>query len=199
MQKRLPGVDGLRGLAILMVTGFHLWLALGRIQVSVGPLHATPLLAYGAAGVGLFFVISGYSLYSPVAAGRWSGTQAFYRRRAVRLLPAYYLALLLWLPWWINFKGGWHESGALAQLLTHMTFKHPFSPTTFGGDKGSVLVHGDTWSLRVALPPACLGNAPGSSPDLPHGLRSEQSPPLGRGPLRLSPVLAEYEPALPAR
>lgn len=64
------------------------------------------------------------------------GAKAFYRRRAVRLLPAYYIALLVWLPSWINLKGGWAEGHTLVQLLTHVTFTHSFSPTTFEGIRG---------------------------------------------------------------
>ncbi len=80
-----PGLDGLRGVAILLVviahTGFFL-----------SPLG-------GQVGVTLFFVLSGFLITSILITelNKSAGIslKAFYKRRAVRLLPALLLFLLL--------------------------------------------------------------------------------------------------------
>ncbi|MGW5237614.1 acyltransferase family protein [Monashia sp. NPDC004114] len=82
--RRIPALDGLRACAILLVVAAHT----GQPQ--------NPAL--GAAGVTLFFVLSGYLITSillqgHVADGRAVRLRSFYARRARRLLPA--LAILL--------------------------------------------------------------------------------------------------------
>jgi len=73
----VPALDGVRGVAILLVIGRHYWL--------------TPH-GGGGAGVNLFFVLSGFLITTllieeHVAHGRVS-LRGFYQRRARRLLPA---------------------------------------------------------------------------------------------------------------
>src|SRR5262245_33867768 len=75
-------IQALRGLAVLMVVLYHARL---------------PYFEAGYLGVDVFFVISGYLITSIIAngldAGRFSLT-GFYWRRARRILPAVYVALL---------------------------------------------------------------------------------------------------------
>jgi acetyltransferase len=99
---RSTAVDALRGTAALGVFLFHAWLytlpvprAGDRDAPGDFALHELRL------GLVLFFVLSGYLLYSPWAAGRTPQLGAYLRRRAARILPAYYVALfgsiaLLW-------------------------------------------------------------------------------------------------------
>ena len=74
---RLPGLDGLRGLAVAWVLAFHLW---------------PDVVRGGWLGVGLFFTLSGYLIAGLIdtevtATGRLS-LGRFMARRARRLLPA---------------------------------------------------------------------------------------------------------------
>ena len=82
--RRIPGLDGLRGLAVLAVLLFHLW---------------PNLLPGGFIGVTVFFSLSGYLITSILlheldATGRIS-LRRFYSRRFRRLLPASLLTLLV--------------------------------------------------------------------------------------------------------
>ncbi len=91
---KIPSLDGLRGIAIMLVL--------------IGHLHATPnfpelglehlLGDYGLLGVRVFFVISGYLittlLLRELAQHGNISLRAFYARRALRILPAS-LAFLL--------------------------------------------------------------------------------------------------------
>jgi peptidoglycan/LPS O-acetylase OafA/YrhL len=100
--KHLLFLDGLRGLAALFVTTHHMWLQLWPQTYHMLPsglmLFATGWLGYGHFGVTAFIVLSGFSL-ALAAAKRDRLTQvdnkSFYMRRARRILPPYYLALLV--------------------------------------------------------------------------------------------------------
>lgn len=119
---RLPAIDSLRGVAILMVTGFHLWRVLGQPPL---PLGLTPFAPWGANYVSLFFCLSGFCL----TLGKRLPAVSFYRRRLVRLLPPYWLAVVMWLPLWAiapHNPRGW--AGWPYDLLTHLTLTHTFFP-----------------------------------------------------------------------
>jgi peptidoglycan/LPS O-acetylase OafA/YrhL len=76
-----PDIDGLRAIAILCVVFYHAGL---------------PWLTGGFTGVDIFFVISGYliggHLYAELRTGAFS-YGSFYRRRAKRILPAFFAVL----------------------------------------------------------------------------------------------------------
>jgi len=90
LRGHLPVLDGVRGLAILMVLLFHFvaqTTATNRIEAAVNGVFA-----YGLLGVDLFFVLSGFLitgiLYdSRASAGYFRG---FYMRRVLRIFPLYY-------------------------------------------------------------------------------------------------------------
>ncbi len=92
-QHHILPLDGLRGLAIIMVMVFH----------------AKPaMLSGGFLGVDIFFVLSGYLittlLLREVATNGHINLQYFYMRRLLRLFPALILlvAALLITPWVLN-------------------------------------------------------------------------------------------------
>jgi len=146
MRERLVAVDGLRGLAILMVTLYHLWGAAG----APGPPCLRPWLLFGSAGVGLFFALSGFCLYYPLAratlAGRpWPTWSNFAQRRALRILPAYWVALLVFVPIWLARpiigeapREWWPD------LLATLTFTQPWLAT-------GAPINGVLWSLCVEV------------------------------------------------
>jgi exopolysaccharide production protein ExoZ len=83
---KLEGLQALRALAALAVVLFH-----------AGRYVAEPLPAlawrWGEFGVDVFFVVSGFVMM--VAVPRGAGWRDFARRRAIRVLPMYWLATLL--------------------------------------------------------------------------------------------------------
>jgi peptidoglycan/LPS O-acetylase OafA/YrhL len=83
----LPGLDGLRAVAVLAVVGYHADIFLGD----------TELVRGGFLGVEVFFVISGY-LITSILLNQWRthgriDLTSFYRNRARRLLPALFATL----------------------------------------------------------------------------------------------------------
>src|SRR5215469_5548468 len=89
-QKYLPGLDGLRALAVAAVVAYHL---------DVGWAQG------GLLGVGVFFTLSGY-LITDILLSHWNkkgrlGLRDFWLRRARRLLPALFVMLVV-VAIWVN-------------------------------------------------------------------------------------------------
>ena len=94
-RKRLAGLDGIRGLAALYVVINHVFLrAFPGYPVDHAPFWAGWFI-YGRFAVVVFIVLSGFSLaLSPARHGwRLDAVSEFARRRARRILPAYWAAL----------------------------------------------------------------------------------------------------------
>jgi peptidoglycan/LPS O-acetylase OafA/YrhL len=98
--RRLPGIEGLRGVAAASVLTYHVWShaspAGGPRLGGVGPY----VLGNLAHGVTLFFVLSGFLLYLPFVSAAMReqsrpSLRSYLRNRALRILPAYWAILLL--------------------------------------------------------------------------------------------------------
>jgi peptidoglycan/LPS O-acetylase OafA/YrhL len=95
-RQRLAGLDGLRGLAALFVVVNHVFLlAFPGYPVDRAPFWAGWFI-YGRFAVVVFIVLSGFSLaLSPARHGwRLDGISQFAYRRARRILPPYWAALV---------------------------------------------------------------------------------------------------------
>jgi peptidoglycan/LPS O-acetylase OafA/YrhL len=93
--QRLAGLDGVRGLAALFVVVNHVFLrAFPGYPVDKAPFWAAWFI-YGRFAVVVFIVLSGFSLALAPARHGWrlDGVSRFARRRAWRILPAYWAAL----------------------------------------------------------------------------------------------------------
>jgi peptidoglycan/LPS O-acetylase OafA/YrhL len=100
IRPRFEGIDVVRGLACLWVVMHHGWTFwVWRLHI-YGLSHLTDFARLGYLGVHLFLVISGFVLFYPVIRKnppRQVRVEAgkFYFRRSRRILPPYYVALLL--------------------------------------------------------------------------------------------------------
>src|SRR3954465_12937684 len=92
----LPALDGVRGLAILLVMVFHFGQVLSRDVAGIVEPCLARLAAYGRLGVDLFFVLSGFLITGILLATKGSRTyfSAFYMRRALRIVPLYFAFLV---------------------------------------------------------------------------------------------------------
>jgi peptidoglycan/LPS O-acetylase OafA/YrhL len=152
--KRIPELDGLRGLAILLVLVWHYFV--GQVAASDFPimnhLLKTPL-SVAWSGVDLFFVLSGFLIGGILIDCRTSPSffKTFYIRRLCRILPPYYaliglfvLAAVIGLMDQSQFD--WLFQG-LHPLWSYATFTQSFvmlSSLQLGGSWFSV-----TWSLAI--------------------------------------------------
>jgi peptidoglycan/LPS O-acetylase OafA/YrhL len=94
--KKLPELDGIRGLAILMVLIWH-YFNCANPDLAVGSMvaYAYKMSAWFWSGVDLFFVLSGFLIGGIIIDNREAKNflQVFYLRRALRILPVYGLVL----------------------------------------------------------------------------------------------------------
>jgi peptidoglycan/LPS O-acetylase OafA/YrhL len=103
-ERYIPALDGIRGLAILLVLFHHFRFLLEPIYRSQ---HVLLLLADGGwCGVELFFVLSGFLITGILLDTRESPRffRTFYARRVLRIFPVYFLYLavvmLVLSRWW---------------------------------------------------------------------------------------------------
>jgi peptidoglycan/LPS O-acetylase OafA/YrhL len=105
-EKHLPVLDGLRGLAVLIVVLYHT--GGGAQSSNLGlRIYGTILMA-GWSGVTLFFLLSGFLITGILwdSKGTVNWWRNFYLRRVLRISPLYYGSLLLVLVVaWLTHKG----------------------------------------------------------------------------------------------
>ena len=127
---RFPLLDSIRAIAALSVVVFHAgaWSELTRSGSA-----AAPFLSRLDVGVTVFFVLSGFLLYRPFVRARLLGGQspsagAYGWRRALRIAPAYWVALILTSLWF-------GKSYVLARenALEYFGFAQVYSTLALGG------------------------------------------------------------------
>ncbi len=139
----IPILDGVRAFACLIVIWFHIYRIPRDLHIwdpqSPAPSLLNSFLYFGKYGVTLFFVLSGFLLFMPFAKAllfekTWPSIRQFYVRRIFRILPAYYLSLILIV---LLFQRQylqpqhWKELGLFFAFLmdsSHATFKQLNAP-----------------------------------------------------------------------
>ena len=126
--KRFPALDGVRAIAALMVVFFH---------------YGGPGVLQGWLGVQIFFVLSGFLittllLREQARTGRIS-LREFYRRRAFRILPVYFVVLFVTAAG-LLVAGQFWQNPLGRDFPLYLTFLNEFG---HGG------AYGQSWSLGV--------------------------------------------------
>ena len=133
-RERQPGLDLLRALAIIVVVIYHAALFGFKLPGRVD--------RFGWIGVDLFFVLSGYliggQLLASLARGRSINLGRFFARRALRIIPAYFAILAIYI-----FLPSWREYPEMSQPL----WKFLLSVQNIGLHGGTAFSH--AWSLAV--------------------------------------------------
>ena len=192
-QRYLPGLDGLRALAVFAVIAFHVQLGWAR---------------GGLLGVGMFFTLSGY-LITDLLLGQWAADGRlhladFCLRRARRLLPALFVLLSVVTAWatlmdrsqLAGLRGAVAAAAAYVSnwylIVQHNSYFARFGaarsarPSVVTGGGGAVLP-------RLAL--AAL-----AGPALPAGTAGERAAVAGRAHARAGGRISRRNgPALPPR
>jgi peptidoglycan/LPS O-acetylase OafA/YrhL len=98
LPQRIPELDGVRGIAILLVVIWHYWIALVINNQPAGIAGAVVRSLYLTwSGVDLFFVLSGFLIGGILLDNREAPNyfKTFYARRVCRIFPLYFLVLAL--------------------------------------------------------------------------------------------------------
>jgi peptidoglycan/LPS O-acetylase OafA/YrhL len=108
---RLIGLDGIRGLAALYVVVYHIFLRAFPGNLADHAPFWVAGFSFGRFAVVVFIVLSGFSLSVAPARAGWhlDGVSKFARRRAWRILPPYWAALVfsLLMTWFVVAQPGW--------------------------------------------------------------------------------------------
>ena len=139
---RVRELDGIRGLAVLMVIAYHsqIW----DLPPAAFPGYALRSLRTvfqlsrpGWLGVDLFFVLSGFLITSILLSARTSPHyyRTFYMRRILRIVPLFYLVLL---TIWFSFK---HSTSYVLLAAVSLANIAPLL--------GIAVIYNPLWSLCV--------------------------------------------------
>ena len=150
---RFPLLDGVRALAALSIVLLH-------VGDGTGFARTNALGAFTArtdAGVALFFVLSGFLLYRPFVASRLEARPApsagrYLRRRLLRIVPAFWLAMLVMgaLGWISVLNGDWWRYFGFVQNLSVETVLGGIRPAWSLCVEMSFYLVLPVWALGIA-------------------------------------------------
>jgi len=156
-RKNYDFLDGIRGLAALLVVLYHAYLFTGSTgEIAAEMPWVKLLIGWGYLGVPVFIVVSGFVLMLPLRREHGyvfkRGLLSFFKRRAKRILPPYWAALLLTLVliWSVPImqrRAGTQWDTKLPvtpeNVVAHLFLIHDFSPEWIGR------INGPMWSVAV--------------------------------------------------
>jgi peptidoglycan/LPS O-acetylase OafA/YrhL len=146
LKDRLGVLDGLRGIAVLLVLWYHIW------EISWLPAPASWLQFIpetGFIGVHLFFFLSGFVITFPFVRAQLAGEPQptwghFAWRRFIKIVPSYVLSIV------VAYAIGYavlNRNGAAPwqEIVTHLLFIHTWWQSTYGS------INGVLWTLAVEV------------------------------------------------
>jgi peptidoglycan/LPS O-acetylase OafA/YrhL len=146
VKDRLGVLDGLRGIAVLLVLWYHIW------EISWLPAPASWLQFIpetGFIGVHLFFFLSGFVITFPFVRAQLAGEPQptwghFAWRRFIKIVPSYVLSIV------VAYAIGYavlNRNGAAPwqEIVTHLLFIHTWWQSTYGS------INGVLWTLAVEV------------------------------------------------
>jgi peptidoglycan/LPS O-acetylase OafA/YrhL len=141
-ESRIARVESLRAIAAVGVLVGHVWGAHYAFGAGARDTLLARTIFGGGFGVYLFFALSGYLLFRPLAAATFGRERVDLRRyarnRALRVLPLYYAVVVVLL---VVQEGG----GTAGQWVRFLTLTENFSRST------ALTVDGPIWSLIVEI------------------------------------------------
>jgi peptidoglycan/LPS O-acetylase OafA/YrhL len=140
--RRISTLDGVRGLAALAVFTFHVWLYKADIAPSAPNFPHSSIFELRL-GLIVFFVMSGFLLWRDVLS---MDVRTYARRRAARILPAYYVAMV---ACWFIVEWARKTPGARPVDAGHVwlfaVFGQNYSPETL------LKLNPVTWTLCIEV------------------------------------------------
>ncbi|HBE29576.1 MAG TPA: hypothetical protein DDW25_11875 [Ktedonobacter sp.] len=156
-------LDGVRAFACLIVIWYHIYQTPLALHIWDPQSFAHPLfnafLYFGKYGVTLFFVLSGFLLFLPFAKAllfehTWPSARHYYVRRVFRVLPAYYLSLILII---LLFQQQYLLPQHWKELGLFFTFFMDSSDATFKQLNAPFWTLAVEWQYYMLLPVLVLG------------------------------------------
>jgi peptidoglycan/LPS O-acetylase OafA/YrhL len=148
VSSRIKYIDGLRGIAILLVVLYHAYVRWPDLVITSDTTKTFPILALGWLGVQLFFLISGFVVAMTLE--KCTGFWQFMGRRWLRLFPAMLLCSALVFataPFFPHRPGG---SPQLTDCIPGLTLVTNFAWNSIPGVEIRLLENA-FWSLFVEV------------------------------------------------
>jgi peptidoglycan/LPS O-acetylase OafA/YrhL len=151
-QQRIPELDGLRGIAIMLVIFFHY---LNNQLLTAGNFIGKALCkatSFGWIGVDLFFLLSGFLIGTILIQNKNSKNyfSTFYLRRLVRIIPNYFLLIIVFMIILVvpYFAGDYFLTGNnVLPIWSYFTMVHNFFMARLNNlGNGAMSV---TWSIGI--------------------------------------------------
>lgn len=148
--------DGFRALFIFIIGWYHIWQQSWlspNLSVCGFTLDVYPLIRTGYMWVDCMLLLSGFLTFLPYARAMYDHAPlpdalSFYRRRAARILPAYWFCLAVVLFCDALPNGAYASAQEMGfDLLTHLTFTHTFFFSTYF----STHLNGVLWTLAIEV------------------------------------------------
>ena len=141
--------DLMRVFCVFMIAWFHIWqqswlspvLRLGGLT-----LNMTSPVRAGYMFVDLMLLLSGFLCYLPYANDRAPSPKEFYLRRALRILPSYWLCLAVMLAFALA-QPEMAVDRLMKDLVAHLTFTHNLFELSYTQSKLNVVL----WTLAVEV------------------------------------------------
>ena len=148
MEKRIDYLDGLRGVAILVVVLFHAFFAWGKVEPFEQNKFLADIVSFGWLGVNLFFAISGYVIYMSLIKSK--NIIMFGVARYLRLAPMMLVSAVLIFVTSFYITERPEGSVSLRDFIPSITF---FDPQLVGKIFGINVksLDGAFWSLYVEV------------------------------------------------
>lgn len=143
--RRYRELEGQRGIAVVAIVVFDVYQFCNTAHFLYDGTPAYRLINSLDAMVPWLFVLTAFLLFEPIARALINGrdpisVRRFLARRAVRILPAYYVAIIVvWFPRQQNLPGDWRD------LVEHLTFTQVFD------SKRIFYTIGPAWAVSVLV------------------------------------------------
>ncbi len=147
MKDRLDVLDGLRGIAVLLVLWYHVW-EISWLPAPFSWLQFVP--ETGFIGVPLFFFLSGFVISYPFIRAQAAHQPMptwphFAYRRFIKIVPSYVLSIVIAYAIGYAATVRWGNTPPLREIVTHLLFIHTWWQETYGS------INGVLWTLAVEV------------------------------------------------
>lgn len=149
MNNRIAFLDGLRGIAILLVVLFHAYSRYPDIVPYKDSYKYFPLFEYGFLGVQLFFLLSGFVILMTLE--RSKNFFSFMYKRWIRLFPAMLIATILIFSTAFLFYERPGGMPNLYSVLPGLLFIEPSLLDKIMGGGKILPLEGAFWSLYIEM------------------------------------------------
>lgn len=165
VDKHIDVLDGVRAIAMVFVVWFHFWQQTWltpRIKLPAEMVNITRYIGftsinmegfvrYGFVFVDMLILLSAFCNFYPYARAillkePWPDTKTFYKKRVVRILPSYYLSLIVMLLV-MAAEGTALSGGVWTDFLAHVFCVAPLFPKTYL----SPYFNGVLWTVQIEV------------------------------------------------